>query len=226
MSLRGSNIASTTSANPLSVALPAGSAVGDLAILCISNAGSPSLPSGWTSQYSFNSGVWNVLVCSKTLTSGDISTGSVSSANPFSFDQHMGIAVFIGAPTIRETQGTNGSGTSLTNTTDGSVLSSDSAIYWASVRATSVALPTIAPGSGSATSLQTALTTNAGSRLAAQAMPGGVLAVVSNFSGGINGDVAVQVIVESGLAPPGGLLVNPGMDGFGWRNQMNGGMNG
>lgn len=223
MSLRGSNIASTTSANPLAVSFPAGSASGDLAILFVANAGSPGLPSGWTSDFSFNSGTWNVLACHKTLSSGDISTGSVSSANPFSFDQHMAIAVFIGAPTIRENEGNQGSAGTVTNTTSGSVLSSDSAIYFASSRSPS-SNPTITPGSGSATTLQTASTTNAKSVLADQSMPGGVLAV-ANVVNGTSGNVAVQVIVESDLAPPGGLLANPGMDGFGWRNQMNGGMN-
>jgi hypothetical protein len=222
MSLRGSVIGSTASANPFTLALPAGSQAGDLAILFIAGAVSTG-PSGWTPLYTFTTGLWNQLTYSKVLTSGDISAGSVSISNPFSFDLHAGCAVYIGgAGGVREYQGGDSAGTTgITNTTDGSVLSSDSALYWASSRSPSMT-PTITPGSGSATTLWTATTANAQTVFAEQAMPGGVLAVDNGFNS--TGNVAVQVIVESGLAPPGGLLVNPGMDGR--MQQMNGGMNG
>jgi hypothetical protein len=211
--LRGSAIQAGTGSNNITVTLPAGSVAGDLAILCCSYAYPVDIPSGWTPVYSFTTGLWNVFAASKVLTSGDISAGNVNVSNttPYlgvSFDMCLGVAVFVGAGGgVRETQGDDASGTTtITNTTSAAVLSSDTAIYWATNRASTPTLPVITPASGAATELADATTTNAWSLLSSQAMPGGVLAVTTYFPppGGLSGVAAIQVIVENSASGGGG----------------------
>jgi hypothetical protein len=224
--LRGSAIQAGTGSNNITVTLPAGSVAGDLAILFCGYAYPVDVPSGWDTEYSFTTGLWNVFAASKVLDSGDISTGSVTVTNttpylPYNYDMALGIAVFIGAGGgVRETQGGDASGTAtITNTTSAAVQSSDTAIYWATNRATSTpTLPVIAPASGAATELQDATTVNAWSLLASQAMPGGVLAVTNTFPlpGGTSGIAAIQVIVEnsaSGGGSSGGARGNLYLNG-------------
>lgn len=210
--LRGSALQTGTGSASVTVSLPPGSTVGDLAILFVSAAYSITLPSGWTSLYSYLVSTWNVLACSKILTGGDISTGSVTITASNTFDMAAGLAVFVGATGgVRETEGqvTSGSPVTMTNTTTSAVLSSDTAIYWASDREAAPpgpTLPVITPASGAAAELADASTTNAWSILAYQQMPGGSLAVANYIPspGGGIGDHAVQVIVQTtGGAGPG-----------------------
>lgn len=230
MSLRGSAIAANASAVSLIMSLPAGSAVGDLAIAFGCHEYPIDIPSGFTSLYQNNAISWNVMAAWKVLTSGDISTGSITvqATGPYlPYPAHIsaGLVVFAGAGGgVREYQAAvaaSGFGATLTNTTSGAVLSTDTAIYWASTSSAS-AYPTITPGSGSATTLQSNNVSTIYNVLADQAMPGGVLAVANVFGNG--NYVAVQVIVQIGLAPPGGLLAYSGMDG-GIHPQLTGGMN-
>jgi hypothetical protein len=202
--IRGSSIAALSTAT-ITVDLPAGAAVGDLAVLFVSAGDVVTTPAGWTVEYPstlvFD---WTVLAASKILDSGDISTGSVSINCPAgAYDMAAGLVVFVG-PTggIRETEGNIGAGGSLTitNTTSGAVLNTDVAAYWASARGTAPNyVATITPSAGTAITLQTASTTNAASTLADQVMPGGVLLVANFFPGATA--VAVQVIVESAATP-------------------------
>lgn len=196
--VRGSNISSTTSANPSTISFPAGSASGDLAILFISGA-SNSVPSGWTSLANQTTGGWGVVACSKVLNSTDISNGSVTDSNPFSFDQHMGIVVFVGGVGgVRETEAnTGGNVTSITATTTSAVVSSDLGVFWASQRS-GTSIPTITPAGGTATTLQSASTLSAKSALASdQAMPGGALTITYARGGAATDTVAAQVIVRA-----------------------------
>lgn len=198
MPLRGSGIQTAVAATSVTIAFPAGSQAGDLAVLFASGTVN-TVPSGWTSLYTNTTLVWFIIVCSKVLTSGDISAGSVTISGSVAFDNHAGIAVFVGAGGgVRETEGgvTSGGNSTITNTTTSGVLSTDTAIYWASMRGTPT-LPPITPGSGSATTLQSASTANAYSVLADQAMPGGVLGVVNGGTGYTTTSfAAAQVIVE------------------------------
>jgi hypothetical protein len=212
--LRGSAIQAGTGSNNITINFPAGAVAGDLAILFCGYAYPVDVPSGWDTEYSFTTGLWNVFAASRVLTSGDISAGNVnvSNAGPYlgvNFDMCLGIAVFVGAGGgVRETQGNDASGTTtITNSTSAAVQSSDTAIYWATNRSTSSpTLPVITPASGAATDLEDATTTNAWSLLASQAMPGGVLAVTSTFPlpGGGGGIAAIQVIVENSASGGGG----------------------
>ena len=130
-------------------------------------------------------------------------SGSVNITMAAAFDMAAGMADFVGAGRgLRETEGTETSGgATLTNTISGAVLSSDTAIYWASQRSSGGgggSTPVITPGSGSATTLQYGTSTNSNSVLADQSMPGGSLAVANVFTS-IVACNAVQVIVEVAL---------------------------
>lgn len=214
--LRGSAI-QTTIGTSITIDFPAGSVVGDLAIAFFS-CGDPSVtptPSGWTNLYQspLDTSNWNVLVVSKVLTSGDISTGNVTFDinDGVSFDLHAGIVVFVGPDAaVRETEAGAESGSApIVNVTTGNVTSSDTAIYWSTDREESPpgpTLPTITPASGVVAQLFEASTTNAWSVLAYQAMPGGSLSVTTTFPlpGGGVGEQAAQVIVENSGASGGG----------------------
>jgi hypothetical protein len=207
------------------MSFPAGSAIGDLAVVFCEKQYPVDTPSGWTSIY-LNG---YRMAAYKVLTSGDIATGTVTvqATAPYlgtNANITGGLVVFVGAGGgVREYEvavAASGFGATLTNTTSGAVLSTDTAIYWASTIGAS-AFPTITPASGSANTLQSASSSGIYSVLADQLMPGGALAVANLFG---NGDyVAIQVIVEIGLAPPSGLIpvnMNGGM------RDMCGGKNG
>lgn len=218
MPIRGSNIITGTGSS-LTVALPSGSAVGDLAILFSNSGWIPFVPSGWTTLASASSSQWSQIQAYKVLTSGDISTGSVTVSFSNAFDCVLGLVVFVGSPAMRESESCSNTFGALPNTTTSAVLAGETAIYWSSQRGNAV--PTITPASGSPTTLQTGTTTNGGSILAYQAMPGGALAVNTTFVGAFW--VAYQIIIET--PPTGNLLTNPGMDG-GMHPQLKGGLNG
>jgi hypothetical protein len=200
-----------------------------LAIVFGSKGYAIDIPSGWTTIYQNNALTYNVMAAWKVLTSGDISTGTVtvqatSPYMPYPANISAGLVVFAGAGGgVRENEQGNGGGFAgtITNTTSGAVLSTDTAIYWASIISGS-AYPTITPASGSANTLQSISSSGIYSVLADQAMPGGALAVANAFGNG--NYVAVQVIVEIGLAPAGRVLQPIQMNGG--ARDMCGGMNG
>ena len=220
--LRGSALATTTGTEGVNLTLPAGSQVGDLAVLFGSGgyglcpppgATGPFMcaPTTWTVQLQLaTTGDWSLLVCSKILTSDDLTEGvvTVEVANLVAFDVAAGIVVFEG-PTggIREIEGNNtaGANITITNTTSGAVLNTDVAIYWASARSDSPpgdpTLAVLTPSAGVSNTLQTGITTDAASILADQAMSGGAVSVGNFFASAGNGAVAVQIIVEAGGTP-------------------------
>lgn len=206
--LRGSMIKSQgATSNSISLPLPPGCQVGDLAIVFAAFGYPVSVPGGWTVLYYASTSTWNALAISKPLNSTDISLGFVNIQNttpylPYVFDMSAGIVVFAG-PTggVRETQGqASGGGSTVTNTTSGAVASGDVGLYWATDREDGhPTLPVIAPAVGAANTLQNSSTVNSWSVLADQTMPGGVLAVNTTFPlpGGGNGAQAIQVIVQA-----------------------------
>lgn len=223
MGIRGSNIITGAGIASLTVSFSSGwvgspPQAGDLAIFFANGFWSPTLPSGWT-QFGASSSQWLGFGAYKVLSSGDISTGSLTITFSNTGDGAVGIVAFVGAPTIRENESCSNTIGSLPNTTSGAVLAGETAIYWSTQRFNAV--PAIVPTSGSATTLQSGTTANGGSNLAMQIMPGGSIAVASTFLGAFW--VATQIIIET---PPltGSLLINPGMDG-GMRPQLKGGLN-
>lgn len=196
-SLRGSGIISDTGVSSKTITLPSGSQDGDFAVLFANGYFAPSVPSGWTDLSIASQSTWQAIGASKILSSGDISTGSVSVSFGGSGNCVLAIAVFVGSTGgVREVESGDNAGApiTITNTTTSAVLNSDVAIYFATARNPS-ATPTITPGSGSATTLQSE-TTNTHSVLADQLMPGGVIAVANLFSSAGSGATAAQIIVQ------------------------------
>jgi hypothetical protein len=201
--IRGSAVTSNDSSTGLTLALPAGSQAGDFALFFYFVSWSPNGPAGWTTVYLSTTSGNKLLVGSKTLTSGDISAGSITCTQtnppfgPAADPNGLFIVTFVGATGgVRETQYANGASVTLVNTTTGAVINTDIAIYAAWVRGSSEPLPTITPASGSANTLQTIPSTPSQvGILADQAMPGGALAVTTTAtSSGAWSDV--QVIVK------------------------------
>ena len=207
--IRGSNIATVAFGVPpggpcgVTVTFPAGTLAGDLAVLfsgCSTTV--VTAPAGWTPIFVGGSFAWTGWSGWKVLTSGDITAGSVTIMYAGAFgscwDRSAGIVTFVGAQTIREDQGNNTTGNTLTM--DGSVQPGDVAIYFGSTGNNSGI--TITPIVGSATVLQTGVTSGSSSKLSAQEpLPGGSLTVTYGASPG-SFLFNVQVIIQgSGPRP-------------------------
>lgn len=133
--LRGSGITSTVGGSSITISFPAGTVAGDLAVLCVGSQNSISTPTGWTLQTTTAPSFWAGGIYTKVLTSGDITTGTVTANS--TGDSVATIATFIGSTAgIRETPSDPGSGTGTTHSvsTSSGVLSTDSALYFASNR--------------------------------------------------------------------------------------------
>ena len=200
-------------ATSLQLSLPAYSAAGDFAVLFFSNTWPTPIPAGWTTVYTYTTGLWNVGVASKTLTSNDISTDKVTVSeamgNP-AFDLHAGLVVYQGSTVdgVLETQDFNTSGSGYDYlTTSSSPLKGDVILFWASDREGQPYGPTepyIWDGEGNpvngtpnvfSTSLETA---NAWSVFEWQPMQAGSFSTGYYFAspGGGNGQLGVQVVVK------------------------------
>jgi hypothetical protein len=118
---------------------PTGTVAGDLAIIQMASGFTPITPSGWTVLDGPTGGTWNGQTISKVLTSGDISTGSVTVTFSSAFDSTVSITTFIG-PTggVRELDQQHGSGGSFSQivSTSSAVAATDTLIYLGSVRGT------------------------------------------------------------------------------------------
>jgi hypothetical protein len=129
-----------SSASSYNISLPAGTAVGDLVVLFVGQGNNVSTPSGWTSNNAMSGSFWAGGICSKVMTSGDISGGSVS-VTTGSFNSAAMMVCFIGGTAgIRETVASrNGSGSTsvLGASTSGSVVNTDTALHFGSNRAAS-----------------------------------------------------------------------------------------
>src|SRR5690348_8305998 len=98
--IRGSNIQSS-SASSYTVSFPAGTLAGDLAVLFAGHAWTVNTPSGWTAQNALPAANFGGAVFSRVLTSGDISTGSVTVTTTGTFNGVLAIVTFVGNPGIR-----------------------------------------------------------------------------------------------------------------------------
>lgn len=122
------------------VPLPSGTAVGDFVLIWLSDGNSPSLPTGWTLvDFANGAGIAGIIM-KKTMTSGDISAGSV--VVPFSggaaIGPSYGIASVVGATTsgVREHPFAIDFTGAHTHTlsTSGAVLASDLGFFFGAVR--------------------------------------------------------------------------------------------
>ncbi len=227
MGIRGTSSAQATS-NTLTIPLntvnvPGGGtttpAVGDLAIIFSNSAyNDNALPSGWTTLYHLTGLVWNAFYAWKVLTTGDIS-GGATMGYVNTYDVNGGAVVFVGNPSIRESQFSVGNPGVASCTS--AVTSSDIGIYWNSGR-NSGTEPTVTPGAGSATVLEHNHLSDAAFKLYSQAMPGG--AQTQTFSNQAQGE-GYQIFVTAG-AGTSGILIPYGLDGLGKFGQLKGGCNG
>lgn len=137
-----------TGLSSITISLPSGSLAGDLAIMFVSGQNVISNPSGWTVLQNSSAANWSQgATYSKSLTPGDISTGSVTVSSTGAVI--TGAIVDLYGPGILVRESHNASANAATGTVNltasGSVVSSDLGIYWASCRCS--ANPTINLGS-------------------------------------------------------------------------------
>jgi hypothetical protein len=205
--IRGSGAVSSV-ANPIVLTWPAGTQAGDLALIFITGAWPCTVPAGWTLLTpNYTALTWMGFAASRVLSSGDISTGSVSVALTNLYDTAAAVVTFIGpVGGVRETISGNTAGAvpPQTLTTSGAVLATDAGIYFGSVRGPRTVL--VNPGSV----LQIATDGNAYAVLAYQCMPGGAFPVTFCYPlGAANALIDCVVIVET--VPSVALPLPPGL---------------
>jgi hypothetical protein len=118
--------------------LPAAASAGDFAVMCIgsSNGSLPSTPSGWTlvDGTSGSGTFWVGGTYTKTLTSGDIATGSVSFGTASLWNAC--VVTFSGAVSVSTFISSRAQATPATLTTSGAAVAGNTAIYFGSQGAT------------------------------------------------------------------------------------------
>lgn len=146
-SFRASSIQYANNTSTSVFPFPTGSVSGDTCVVFAGNGWNVNTPSGWTSLDNLVGTNVNGAVFYKTLTSGDITTGSVTITYAGTYYGIVAGFTLIGAPTSFRTPATqrNSTGaTSHTLTTDTTPVSYDIAIYFGMARvATS---PTVSVG--------------------------------------------------------------------------------
>jgi len=97
--IRGSGM-QASSASSYSVSWPTGTVAGDLAIIFIGGGWAiASVPTGWALVDQKTAAYWNGSVIAKILTSGDISSGSVTVNMQGTYDSALSIVTFQGGTT-------------------------------------------------------------------------------------------------------------------------------
>jgi hypothetical protein len=164
--------------------LPTGTISSDLAVLFVGSQNGVTTPSGWTLQGGSAASYWAGYVFTKTLSSGDITTGSVTVTLNATSEAVGMMATIVGSSTsgVREVDVTGpvaGSSSSATMTTSSSVISTDTAVYFGSSRAS--AAPTVSRG----TSQQTGTDGSAAAGVLTyeQLSSGGAYTTTVNYSG-------------------------------------------
>lgn len=140
--VRGQAIVNS-SASPAVISFPSGTAIGDLVSVVANNGNGMLTPAGWSIDYGGTFAHMGIIVIHKTMTSGDISTGSVS-ISPSGGGLTQGvysIVSFVGNTQtgLREVDQLFDStgGSTRTISTSSAVRSSDYAIYVGATQANS-----------------------------------------------------------------------------------------
>lgn len=206
-----SNISATTS---VTVTFPAGSASGDLAILFVGSQAGVSVPSGWSQVQSAAPANWAGSTMTKTLTSGDITTGSVTINSSGSGAMVGAMQVFVGGTAqVRENQatGNNAATASVTLSTTSGVMSSDYGVWFASCRCGT--LPTINQGSLAQSQNNTSNGTGVLYDGAINA-PGSITATSTysgyNTAGYYSSNVVIQPVYNTNPYPGNVIQINSG----------------
>jgi hypothetical protein len=157
LSVRGSSISYVNNTNSTTFTLPSGSAAGDTCYIFAGHGGAVTVPTGWNTADNETGTNVNGAVFFKTLTSTDITAGSVSiSFGAISYGIVSGIT-FIGATVMRSLGQylRNSTGAGPRTLTEPNATNGDYAIYFGMIKLNS----TITPSRGS--SLQTSSNLNA-----------------------------------------------------------------
>lgn len=126
--LRGADLKIINNLSSDSINIPAGAQAGDLTFMYAATGWVPTNPSGWTVHYNGGSNVG--AIWSKTLTAGEISTGSFTVSFSGTHYGVLGIATFIGGTAgIREVLYSNAGFTNASLTSTTTALSSDAVLY-------------------------------------------------------------------------------------------------
>lgn len=136
--LRASRISYVNNASSATVSFPTGSLAGDTCVLFIGHGWNNSDPAGWTQLSNTNAANCNGSTYVKTLSSGDISTGSVTVFFAGVYYGVIAMATMVGAMTVRTSAFVRSSGTASTTgtcTTDGTPVSGDFALWFTMARA-------------------------------------------------------------------------------------------
>ncbi len=132
----------TFNASSETLSLPSGTQVGDLVICQYANGWIPNAISGWTQWDITTSANWQGAVMSKIMTSGDISTGTVTTTYSNGFNGVMSLATFRGftySGGIKSFQkAANGAGGGATGPTATGILINDLVLLFGSSRANGV----------------------------------------------------------------------------------------
>lgn len=195
------SISTSTAVSSLAIPICSGAQAGDFTLVFCNSAFNISNIATWTSILNHGGNTWNSIIESKLLSSGDISTGSVTCNASGGFDMVGATVSWIGATSggVREFQTTGFTATfPLPLTSSSAVLSTDAGVYWSSGRRTSVTAASITPGGGGPTTnlgSTPEVTTDSYSLLVDQLPAGGVQTNVYNWTGlGANYD-AIQIFV-------------------------------
>lgn len=187
----------------------ANAVAGDFALLCYGDqsGGTPGVPSGWTLVITAGTVVAQQDVWSKVLTSGDISTGSVTVTVPTGGNNTLGIVVFIGSTGgVREADLVNGLNPA-TVTTSGSVIAGDTAIYFGTEN---FGTPTPAPTVNRGTMLQSVASgSNSGALYDESLATGGAQSAIFTFS--TAGPPSAATIIVKGVPTGVGSVISVGL---------------
>lgn len=192
--VRGHRIAWVNNAASVMFTLPTGSTAGDRCVIAAGHGFGVSTPAGWSSLDNQTGTFFNGGVFHKVLSSGDISTGSVTISFSGAYYGVVAGITFVGGMTgIRTTQATrNGTGaSSRTVTTGSSPVSGDVVFYFGmcrgNVTATAnvgIALDTTTNNEGSGVSKLGVLTA------------GGAISAIYSYTGSPSGDYQGIVVVQ------------------------------
>lgn len=195
--LRGTPTIQTSSATPVTLTFPTGTAVGDLVIVIASNENNIfNIGGGWTILVNTGGSAQVAgAAWSKVMTSGDIATGSVNVSPNGTFPGVYAIASIVGSSQIGVRENPNSqfaSGASSRSiTTSGAVLNSDLGIFLGAVRATGAV--TISPG----TSIGAPTGGMSGALYTYNIPSSGGLTITYNYASAGSGDFQIAVIIKS-----------------------------
>jgi hypothetical protein len=196
-----------TSANPAVITFPGSAIAGDEAFIFVGGGWSvPSAPSGWTQIDNEAGSNFNGFIAHRTLTSGDITTGSVSVTLAGTFDLYAACLVVEG-PTYGGIRGFNAnrSGSSTPSDvliTSSSPITSDLVIYFGSQRGSS--LPVVNQG----TQLQQQTNSSSGAGVLAAGNPGSAGPITATFTypSPSNGGIYDAIVVVEGVSGGAGWV--------------------